>query len=146
MKQTRKQFQRSAGFSILELLLVLVILGILAGIVATRFTGTTEKANIAAATTQLNNLKGALTRYEIAIGSFPTTQQGLAALSELPSGVDENKWERFIEEKVKNDPWGNPYVYRYPGEHNNDYDLYCLGPDGKEGSDDDITNWSEEDN
>lgn len=143
--KNRSLHQRSSGFSILELLLVLVILGVLAGIVATRFTGTTEKANITAATTQLDNIKTALMRYEIAMGTFPTTQQGIEALYEMPSGVDEDKWERFLEERVVNDPWGNPYVYRYPGTHNNDYDLYSFGPDGKEGGDDDITNWSEED-
>lgn len=145
MNKTRKTTHRSAGFSILELLLVLVILTILAGIVAFRFTGTTEKANISAAEAQLNNLKSALKRYEIAIGKYPTQQQGLEALTKLPSGVDETKWERFMDETVKNDPWGNPYVYKFPGDHNNDYDLYSWGPDGKDGTDDDITNWSKDD-
>lgn len=129
----------------MELLLVLVILGVLATIVATRFTGTTGKAKITAAKTQMSNIKGALTSYEIELGSFPTTQQGLEALTEMPSGVDEAQWRRFLDEKVENDPWGNAWVYRFPGTHNNDYDLYSAGPDSIEGNDDDIKNWSDDD-
>lgn len=145
MKNPRKQ-KRSAGFSILELLLVLVILGILAGIVGVRFAGQSGKAKVTAANTQLENIKTALTRYNIDVTDFPTTQQGLAALSEQPSGVDDDDWDGpYLEEKIKEDPWGNPWQYAFPGTHNNDYDLYSFGPDGKQGGDDDITNWSEDD-
>jgi general secretion pathway protein G len=145
MKQNRKQ-RKSAGFSILELLLVLVILGILAGIVGVRFAGQSGKAKVTAAKTQLENLKTALTRYNIDVSEFPTTQQGLEALSEQPNGVDDNEWDGpYLDEKVTDDPWGNPWQYTYPGTHNNDFDLYSYGPDGKQGGEDDIKNWSDDD-
>lgn len=145
MKQNRKQ-RKSAGFSILELLLVLVILGILAGIVGVRFAGQSGKAKVTAAKTQLENIKTGLTRYNIDVTEFPTTQQGLKALSEQPSGVDDADWDGpYMDEKIVNDPWGNPWQYTYPGTHNNDYDLYSYGPDGKQGGGDDIKNWSDDD-
>lgn len=144
MKQNRKQ-RKSAGFSILELLLVLVILGILAGIVGVNFVGQSGKAKVTAAKTQLENLKTALTRYNIDVTDFPTTQQGLEALSEQPNGVEDDWDGPYLEEKVVDDPWGNPWQYTYPGTHNNDYDLYSYGPDGKQGGDDDIKNWSDDD-
>lgn len=148
MNKSRKQLRRSAGFSILELLLVLVILGILAGIVGVRFAGQSGKAKVTAAKTQLENLKTALTRYNIDVTEFPTTQQGLEALTKQPSGVEDTAWDGpYLEEKIENDPWGNPWQYVCPGTHNNnDYDLYSYGPDGKQGGDDDIMNWSEDDN
>jgi general secretion pathway protein G len=136
--------RRHAGFSILELLLVLVILSILAGIVGVRFAGQSGKAKVKAATVQLDNLGTALRSYEIEIGSFPNTQQGLEALYEQPSGVDD--WDGpYMEQRVEEDPWGNAWQYRSPGSHNDDYDLYSYGPDGREGGGDDITNWSEDD-
>ena len=137
---------RRRGFSILELLLVLVILGILAGIVGVRFAGQSGKAKIRSAQTQLDNVKTALVMYEQISGEFPTTQQGLEALRERPSGLEEEDWDGpYLEEKIDNDPWGKPWQYRYPGTHNNDYDLYSFGPDGQEGGDDDIKNWSDDD-
>ncbi|MBX2851255.1 MAG: type II secretion system major pseudopilin GspG [Phycisphaeraceae bacterium] len=145
MKQNRKQ-TRSAGFSILELLLVLVILGILAGIVGVRFAGQSGKAKVTAAKTQLENLKTAMTRYNIDVTDFPTAQQGLEALSEQPNGVRDEDWDGpYLDEKITEDPWGNPWQYAYPGTHNNDFDLYSYGPDGKQGGDDDIKNWSDDD-
>lgn len=136
--------RRHAGFSILELLLVLVILSILAGIVGVRFAGQSGKAKVKAATVQIDNLGTALRSYEIEIGSFPNTQQGLEALYEQPSGIDD--WDGpYMEQRVEEDPWGNEWQYRSPGTHNDDYDLYSYGEDGREGGGDDITNWSEDD-
>jgi len=146
--QRTKQHKQSAGFSILELLLVLVILGILAGIVGVRFAGQSGKAKVTATKTQLSNLEGALSSYEIELGEYPTTQQGLKALREAPSGIDEDDYRKggYLAKDIVNDAWGNPWQYRYPGTHNEDgYDLYSFGPDGEEGGDDDITNWSEDD-
>ncbi|MFN3167805.1 MAG: type II secretion system major pseudopilin GspG [Phycisphaeraceae bacterium] len=143
-----KQRKRSAGFSILELLLVLVILGILAGIVGVRFAGQSGKAKVTATKTQLSNLEGALNQYEIDMGEYPSTQQGIKALREMPSGVDEDNYNKggYLTKDITNDAWGNPWQYRYPGTKNEDgYDLYSFGPDGEEGGDDDITNWSEDD-
>lgn len=137
----RKPASRSA-FSILELLLVLVILSILAGIVGVRFAGQSNNARIRAAQVQMANLETALKSYEIQLGRFPTTQQGLDALFEAPSGVE--NWDGpYMDKRVDADPWGNPWQYRSPGVRNADYDLYSFGPDGQEGGDDDIVNWDE---
>lgn len=123
---------------------MLVILSILAGIVGVRFAGQSGKAKVKAATVQMTNFETALKSYEIGIGSFPTTQQGLDALYESPSGIDD--WDGpYMDKRVDEDPWGNEWQYRAPGTHNNDFDLYSFGPDGSEGGDDDIYNWSDED-
>lgn len=145
MKKTRSNTtRRHAGFSILELLLVLVILAILAGIVGVRFAGQSGKAKVKAANTQLVNIQTALGRYEIDTGAFPTTQQGLDALYENPGNLDD--WDGpYLAKRIEADPWGKEWVYRSPGSHNEDYDLYSAGPDGAEGGEDDIVNWSEED-
>lgn len=135
--------RRNAGFSILELLLVLVILSILAGIVGMRFAGQSGKAKVTATKAQLSNIQGALTSYEIGLGQFPTTQQGLDALYKQPSGVDD--WDGpYLDKPIDEDEWGHPWQYRAPGSHNNDYDLYSYGPDGREGGGDDIVNWTED--
>lgn len=131
----------SAGFSILELLLVLVILSILAGIVGVRFAGQSADAKLKAAQSQLSEFGTALDTYEIKTGGYPTTQQGLQALVEQPSGV-ENWPGTLLKQGVPDDQWGNTWQYRSPGTHNTDgYDLYSYGPDGQEGGGDDITNW-----
>lgn len=145
MQRTRriKKTRRRAGFSILELLLVLVILSILAGIVGVRIAGQSGKTKVKAAKVQLENIKTAISRFELDTGRFPTTQQGLDALYEEPSGVD--GWDGpYLEQRVVDDEWGKPWQYRAPGTHNNDFDLYSYGPDGSQGGDDDIVNWSED--
>lgn len=147
MKQKKYDTHRAAGFSILELLLVLVILGILAGIVGVRFSGQSGKAKITATKTQLANLETALNTYEIDMGQYPTTQQGIKALREAPSGINEDDYKKggYLAKEIVNDAWGNPWQYRSPGIHNEEgYDLYSFGPDGKDGGDDDITNWSDD--
>jgi general secretion pathway protein G len=146
MKQRHKR-QRNAGFSILELLLVLVILGILAGIVGVRFAGQSAKAKVTAAKQQLSELNSALVQYNIDTAEFPSTQDGLDALRERPNSVSEDEYRKggYLQKSIKDDPWGNAWQYAYPGTNNNDFDLYSFGPDGKQGGDDDITNWSEDD-
>lgn len=144
MSLEKKPFRshRHAGFSILELLLVLVILSILAGIVGVRFVGQSADAKIKAATAQITEFGTALDTYEIKTGGYPTTQQGLDALVEQPSGVDD--WPgQLLSKEVPNDQWGNAWVYRSPGTNNTGgYDLQSFGPDGQSGGGDDIVNWS----
>ncbi len=132
-----------AGFTLIELLLVLVILSVLAAVVAPKFTARSEQARITAATTDIANLEVALDAFEIDVGRYPTNEEGLRALVQAPGSI--RNWRGpYIKRGVPNDPWGNPYVYRYPGRRNTDsYDLYSLGPDGRESSDD-ITNWSQQ--
>jgi general secretion pathway protein G len=133
--------RRRGGFTLIELMLVMVILAVLAAIVVPKFTKRSEQARVTAARADIASLELALDAYEIDMGSYPTTEQGIGALVEQPS--DNQDWHGpYIRRGVPNDPWGNPYVYRCPGEHNNDYDMYSLGPDQQEGSDDDIDNWS----
>jgi general secretion pathway protein G len=132
------------GFTLIELLLVLVILATLAAIVTPKFTRRSEQARITAARTQIAQLEVALDAFEIDIGRYPSNNEGLKALVEKPS--DAEGWQQpYIKRDVPKDPWGNEYVYRYPGQYNEEgYDLYSFGPDRKQGGDDDITNWSEE--
>jgi general secretion pathway protein G len=132
------------GFTLIELLLVLVILATLAAIVTPKFTKRSEQARITAARTQIAQLEVALDAFEIDIGRYPSSSDGLKALVEKPS--DAEGWQQpYLKRDVPKDPWGNEYVYRYPGQYNEEgYDLYSFGPDRKQGGGDDITNWSEE--
>lgn len=131
----------NAGFTLIELLLVLVILGVLAALVVPRFTGRAEQAKNTAAKADIANISTALNAFEVDCGRFPTSEQGLAALMQAPPGV--KGWQRPYLERLLNDPWGNPYVYRCPGQHNVDsFDLYSYGSDGQDGGGDDIDNWS----
>jgi general secretion pathway protein G len=129
-----------AGFTLIELLLVLVILAVLAAVVVPKFTGRSEQAREAAARTDIASIETALDSFEVDAGRFPTTDEGLDALLRAPSNV--RAWRGPYLKRGANDPWGNPYVYRFPGQNNpGSYDLYSIGPDGQDGGDDDITNW-----
>lgn len=131
------------GFTLVELLLVLVILAVLAAVVVPKFTKRSEQARIAAATTDIANLGTALDTFEVDTGRCPTSDEGLKALMEPPGNAKDWKGP-YLKRLVLNDPWGNPYVYRCPGQHNaSGYDLYSFGPDGQEGGSDDIDNWSQ---
>ncbi len=137
-----RKYRRKAGFTLIELLLVLVILGTLAAIVVPKFTRRSEQARLTAARTDIANLEVALDTFEIDTGRYPTTEEGLQALVEAPPGI--TGWKGpYIKRGVPKDPWGNDYRYQCPGQHNSSgYDLFSCGPDGKEGGDDDIDNWS----
>lgn len=129
------------GFTLIELLLVLVILGVLAAVVVPKFTRRSEQARITAAGTDISNIETALDAFEVDNGRYPSTQEGLLALTQQPPGL--TNWKGYLKRAVGNDPWGNAYVYRSPGQHNTEgYDLYSFGPNGQEGDADDVTNWS----
>ena len=147
MSYDRQTKTNRAGFSLIELLLVLVILAVLAAVVATRFTGRSEQARNTAARTDIASLETALDAFEIDAGRFPTSEEGLEALIEQPSGVQKDAWRGpYIKRGVPKDPWGNQYNYQQPGRHNtSSYDLSSSGPDGQAGTEDDIINWSEDD-
>lgn len=135
--------RRSAGFSLLELLVVLLIIGLLAGYVGPQFFRKADQAKVEATRAQLDALGKALDQFRLDVGRYPTTEQGLAALMTQPEGV--TRWGGpYLKKAVPNDPWDRPYGYKSPGEHGNDYDLYSWGQDGKaggEGLDADIVNW-----
>ncbi|OGG51569.1 MAG: type II secretion system protein GspG [Candidatus Handelsmanbacteria bacterium RIFCSPLOWO2_12_FULL_64_10] len=132
------------GFTLVEIMIVVLILGVLAAMVVPRLAGRAETARRAAAEVDINaNLAVALDLYELDNGTYPTTEQGLQALLSKPSAspVPPN-WNGPYLKRTPRDPWGRPYVYAYPGQHNpGGYDLSSHGPDGAEGKGDDITNW-----
>jgi general secretion pathway protein G len=136
---------RNLGFTLIELMLVLVILATLAGLVAPRFMGYGQKAKKQAAQTQIqSNFVTALDTFEVKVGRYPSTAEGLNALVQKPTN-DPGDWDVPIMPKIPLDPWKNPYQYVYPGTNNVDsYDLWSYGPDGKLGGGDDITNWDDE--
>lgn len=128
------------AFTLVEMLLVLVILATLAAIVVPKFAGRTEQAKITAAQTQIANLEIVLDAFEVDNGMYPKSD-GLKDLVEQPSYA--KNWRGPYISEVPVDPWGNPYVYQYPGKNNpRGFDLYSMGPDGRSGGNDDITNWS----
>jgi general secretion pathway protein G len=131
-----------AGFTLIELLLVMVILTVLAALIVPKFVHRGEQAKVTAATADIASLDTALGIFDVDTGRYPTTNEGLDALSNQPNNL--TGWNgRYVGKPVGNDPWGHPYVYKCPGDHNTDtYDLYSYGPDGQEGGGDDIDNWS----
>lgn len=121
----------SRGFTLLELLVVMVIIGLLVGYVAPRYFSQLGKSEIKAAKAQINALEKALDVYRLDNGHYPNTEQGLTALVAQPA--NEPRWAGpYLSKGVPLDPWGNPYGYRAPGERG-DFDLISLGKDGKAG-------------
>jgi general secretion pathway protein G len=129
-----------SGFTLVELLLVLVILGILAALVLPKFSGRSEQARTTAAITQIATFKTALAAYEVDTGSYPRGQDGLRALVVQPAGV--TGWHGpYLESDIPLDPWGHPYAYQYPGKLNpSGFDIVSAGSDGQFGTADDIYN------
>ena len=125
------------GFTLLELMVVIIILGVLAGLVLPRFMGRTEEAKRTKAKLQIENLEAALKLYKLDNGNYPGTEQGLEALVQKPTmGVIPKNWREggYLEKgQVPLDPWGRPYAYLSPGVKNKDFDLKSLGADGEEG-------------
>jgi len=138
MKNFRdSQERKNRGFTLIEIMVVIVILGILAGLVLPRFMGRTEEAKKIKAKLQIENLEAALKLYKLDTGMYPTTEQGLEALVQKPAtGAVPGNWREggYLEKgKVPQDPWNRPYVYVSPGVKNKDFDLKSLGGDGEEG-------------
>ena len=132
-----------SGFTLIELMIVVVILAVLAAAVVPRLAGRTQQARISTAKMDIfGNISVALDLYELDNGSYPSSDQGLQALMAKPSSSPvPTNWNGPYLKKRPIDPWGNEYKYACPGTHNNDYDLYSAGPEGVEGSEDDINNW-----
>jgi len=128
------------AFTLVELLLVLVILATLAAIVIPKFAGRSEQAKVTAAQSQIAAFQMALDAFEVDNGFYPKSG-GLNMLLEQPSNC--SNWKGpYLQKGIPADPWGNGYIYEYPGKHHqNGYDLMSMGPDGRSGTDDDINNW-----
>lgn len=135
---------RLRGFTLLELLVVLVVLGLLVSIVGPKYFSQLGKSETKAAQTQIASLSKALDLYRLEVGYYPSTEQGLAALYVNPT--NETKWQGpYLQKAPPADPWARPYIYKAPGDHG-DYDLSSLGKDGNaggSGDNADITNWQE---
>lgn len=130
------------GFTLLELLVVMVIIGLLAGYVAPRYFAQVGKSETKVARAQIDAFEKALEAYRLDVGSYPATELGLEVLMKQPPGLA--KWQGpYLKKSVPPDPWGKPYLYKQPGDHG-DYDIFSYGRDGKPGGqneDADIGNW-----
>lgn len=130
------------GFTLLELLVVMVIIGMLAGFVAPKFFAQIGKSEVKTARAQLDALEKALDQYRLDNAHYPSSEQGLAALNERPAG--EMKWAGpYLKKAVPLDPWGHPFNYKFPGDHG-EYDLLSLGKDGQPGGSgeaEDLVSW-----
>jgi general secretion pathway protein G len=134
--------RKMQGFTLLELLVVMVIIGLLAGLVAPRYFGQVGKSQVKVAAAQIDALDKALIQFRLDTDRFPTTEESLVVLNEQPT--DTVGWTGpYLKKAVPMDPWGRPYLYKEPGEHG-DFDLYTLGKDGSPGGtaeNSDINNW-----
>ena len=137
------QFRKSAGFTLVEIMVVIVILGVLAVLIVPRVVGRTDEARVAAAKHDISAIMQSLKLYRLDNGRYPTNEQGLQALVTKPqSGPAPSNWRPYLD-KVPKDPWGNLYQYLNPGV-NGEIDVFSLGADGQpggSGSDVDIGSW-----
>ncbi|NQU09657.1 type II secretion system major pseudopilin GspG [bacterium] len=145
MSRPHRSRSARAGFTLLEILLVVVIIGMLVGVAAVKLSGQSQKARLVAAHNQIDSYKTALGIYELDNGFFPSTEQGLSALISKPSTPPAPaSWRGpYLDPPVvRKDPWSHDYAYRYPGQKvPNGFDLFSPGVNGVEGDEDDIGNW-----
>ena len=143
-KSMRVSTSRASGFTLLELLVVIVIIGLLAGLVAPRYFDQVSKSNTKIARAQIESLGKALDQYRLEVGKYPNTEEGLTALSTRPQNLA--KWAGpYLKKSVPPDPWDAPYLYKSPGDHG-EYDLSSLGSDrqpGGTGEAADVTSWGQ---
>ena len=132
----------AAGFTLIELIVVVAIIGLLAGLVVPQFIKQEEKATAKAVKAQIELLGTALDTFRLDVGRYPTSQEGLQALNQRPGGVD--RWDGpYLKKELPSDPWGKPYIYKSPGDHG-PYDIISYGADGAPGGQDnnrDISSW-----
>lgn len=136
------QRRRQAGFTLIELLLVMMILVALAAVVVPKFRGRSEQAKVTQAIMQISSFETVLDAFEVDNGYYPEGEEGLWDLVEQPEDAD--NWHGPYLDDIPLDPWGEEYFYEYPGKyHEIGYDLMSMGPDRREGTEDDVTNWAE---
>jgi general secretion pathway protein G len=139
-----RRSRRQRGITLIEMLVVVTIIALFAALVAPKFFNKADQARRTATHVQINSFMTALGAYKLDTGNFPTTEQGLQALRVKPESV--SQWAGpYLPQDVPLDPWGHPYLYKYPGEHGDEPDLISLGGDGQaggEGLNADIVSWS----
>lgn len=128
------------GFTLIEIMLVVVIIGILAAVIGPRLAGKGKTARISTTKASINSLTTVLGTFEMHAGRFPTTEEGLEALLTKPADLGDAEWEGPYLNEWPKDAFGEDFIYRSPGERNADFDLISKGPDKREGTDDDIDN------
>jgi len=136
--------KKERGMTLIEILIVVVIIGLLAGLVVPRMFGKVGTAKLKSAKAQIELFGTALDAFRLDVGRYPTIEEGMKSLREKPSG-EENWKGPYLPKEIPNDPWGKPYIYKSPGEHG-DYDLISLGADGAEGGEgenQDVVNWKD---
>lgn len=136
--------RRSSAFTLIEIMLVVVIIGILAAVIGPKLSGRTGQAKVSATKTSIGGIQQALGLFEVKAGRFPTTDEGLQALLEKPSDLTDDEYDGPYLKEFPHDAWGEDFIYRSPGEKNEDYDIISKGTDKKEGTEDDIDNTPKE--
>jgi general secretion pathway protein G len=143
MERLKSTAISASGFTLLELLVVMVIIGLLAGFVAPRYFAQVGKSQVKVARAQIDALDKALDQFRLDVSRYPSSEEGLQALVAPPNG--ELNWAGpYLKKGVPADPWGRPYVYQQPGARGGDFDLMSYGKDGRPGGtaeDADVTNW-----
>lgn len=141
MRNRRRQGRR--GITLIEMLVVLTIIALFAALVAPKLLSKSDTARVTAARAQINAFMTALGAYKLDTGTYPTTEMGLQALRTRPPNVPQ--WQGpYLPQEIPVDPWGRPYIYRYPGEQGDEPEIVCLGADGQpggEGINADIVSW-----
>ena len=144
MKHLKKNNRTQSAFTLIEIMVVVIILGVLAATIIPKFMGTTHEAKVSAAKSHVAELESALERFYVNMDRYPTTEEGLKLLVEPPTGNDKN-WKGPYIKQLRSDPWGNQYQYRAPGvHHTTGFDLWSRGADGVDGGEGngaDIGNW-----
>ena len=139
----RRKRSSQAGVTLIEMLVVVTIMGLFAYFVLPKFMGQADKAKKTAARAQISSYVTALSAYKLDTGTFPTSEQGLQALRTQPEGMA--NWQGpYVQQDIAPDPWGHPYVYKFPGDHGDEPDLISYGGDGQpggEGNNADIVSW-----
>lgn len=143
---TRHKGARQRGFTLIEIMVVVVIIGLLAAVVTQQLMGNVDKARVEKARQDIRAFEAALDMYKLDNYTYPSTEQGLEALVTKPADPNlTNYKEKGYVKRLSKDPWGNPYQYVVPGSHGGDYDLFTLGADRQEGGEKtnaDIGNWN----